>query len=70
MDYPYLGRNYVNGKPYVVFFTEEETGLVVMNETDSKDIVFGKIGNFDENAFELLPKGECVRLSNFDLPIN
>ena len=64
MNYPYLGRNYVNGKPYVVLFTEEETGVVVMNDTDSQDIVFGKIGSFDENSFELLPPDECVRIKN------
>ena len=64
MDYPYLGRNYINGKPYVVLFTEEEKGVVVMNETDSQEIVFGTIGSFDENSFELLPPDECVRLSN------
>lgn len=64
MNYPYLGRNYVNGKPYVVLFTEEETGVVVMNDTDSQDIVFGKIGSFDENSFELLPPDECVRINN------
>ena len=64
MDYPYLGRNYINGKPYVVLFTEEETGVVVMNETDSQEIVFGTIGTFDENSFELLPPDECVRINN------
>jgi len=64
MEYPYLGRNYVDGKPYVVLFTGEETGVVVMNETDSNDIKFGTIGNFDEKLFELLPPDECVRINN------
>ena len=64
MEYPYLGRNYVDGKPYVVLFTGEETGVVVMNETNSDDIKFGAIGNFDENSFELLPPSECVRINN------
>lgn len=64
MEYPYLGRNYINGKPYVVLFTEEETGVVVMNETDSQEIAFGTIGSFDENSFELLPPDECVRINN------
>ena len=45
--YPYLGRNYINGRPYVVFFTEPNTGVVVMNNTDSPDIRFGMYGNFD-----------------------
>lgn len=64
MDYPYLGRNYINGKPYVVWFLEEETGIVVMNGTDSQEVAFGTKGHFDENVFELLPPDECVRLSN------
>lgn len=64
MEYPYLGRNYINGKPYVVLFIEEETGVVVMDATDSQDIIFGRLGSFDENAFELLPPDECVRINN------
>lgn len=64
MTYPYLGRNYINEKPYVVLFLEEETGVVVVNETDSEDIKFGQYGNFDESKFELLPPDEVVRLSN------
>ena len=62
--YPYLGRNYINGKAYVVMFSEPEYGIVVANETDDEDIVFGEISTFDEGRFELLPKDECVRLSN------
>lgn len=62
--YPYLARNFVNGKPYVVFFIEEETGVVVVNETDSENIFLGKYGFFDEEAFEMLPSNEFVRLNN------
>ena len=64
MTYPYLGRNYVDGKPYVVLFTEPGTGVVIMDETDGDDIKFGMITDFDEDAFELLPKDVCVRLNN------
>ena len=64
MNYPYLGRRFVDGKPYVVLFTEPETGVVVVNETDSENIVLGKYMSFDEDSFELLPPEECVRLSN------
>lgn len=64
MEYPYLGINYVDEKPYVVLFTEEETGVVVLNETTNENIKFGMIGNFDETKFELLPQDQCVRLSN------
>ena len=62
--YPYLGINHINDKPYVVLFTEEEKGVVVMNETDSETIKFGYIGNFDEDKFEILPPDQCVRLNN------
>lgn len=62
--YPYLGINYIDEKPYVVLFTEEEYGVVIANDTDSKNIKFGQIGNFDETQFEMLPEGQCVRLSN------
>lgn len=62
--YPYLGINYIDEKPYVVLFTEEEHGVVVMNETDSQTIKFGYIGNFDESQFEFLPQDRCVRLNN------
>ena len=64
MEYPYLGRNHVNDKPYVVLFTEPETGVVVFDETDSDNIKFGKIAQFDEDSFELLPPDEFIRLSN------
>jgi len=64
MEYPYLGINYINEKPYIVLFTEEETGVVVMNETNSDAVKFGKIANFDESKFEMLPQDQCVRLSN------
>lgn len=62
--YPYLGINYIDEKPYVVLFTDEEQGVVVMNETTSDTIKFGYIGNFDENQFEMLPPDQCVRLNN------
>lgn len=64
MNYPYLGRNYIDGKPYVVFFTEPERGVVVINETDSENIKFGKYMSFDEDSFELLPPDISVRLQN------
>lgn len=62
--YPYLGINHIDGKAYVVLFTEEEHGVVVLNETDSQKLRFGYIGNFDETEFEMLPPDQCVRLSN------
>lgn len=62
--YPYLGINHVDGKAYVVLFTEADYGVVVMNETNSSKIKFGHIGSFDEESFELLPKDQCVRIAN------
>ena len=62
--YPYLGRNLIDGKAYVVLFSEEDMGTVVMNETNSRRIKFGTYGSFDESAFEVLPPNECVRLNN------
>lgn len=62
--YPYLGINYIDEKPYVVLFTEEEYGVVIMNETNSETVKFGYIGNFDESKFEMLPQDQCVRISN------
>lgn len=65
MEYPYLGKNTYNGKDYVVFFTEEEHGVVVMSDvTDNEKLAFGKIGNFDESLFKPLEKDVCVRLQN------
>ena len=63
-SYTYLGIRQINGKNYVVLFTEEDTGVVVMNETDSEKIKFGLIGSFDETEFEKLPQDQCVRLNN------
>ena len=64
MEYPYLGRKFLDGKPYVVLFTEPDYGVVVVNETTNENIKFGAIMSFDENSFELLPPNEVVRLNN------
>lgn len=62
--YPYLGSNFINGKQYVVLFSEPDMGTVVMNETDEKAIVFGKYMSFDESLFEPLPENVVVKLQN------
>jgi hypothetical protein len=62
--YPYLGKNIIDGKAYVVMFLDEDNGVVVMNETDNPRIKFGMLAGFDESAFEILPPDECVRLQN------
>lgn len=63
-QYPYLGRNYVDGLVYVVFFTEHDTGVIVLSEITNENIYFGKYGEFDEEKFEVLPPELCVRLQN------
>jgi hypothetical protein len=62
--YPYLGINQVDGKSYVVFFTEPDRGVIVLNETDSETLSFGKVDNFDESQFEFLSPDQCIRLQN------
>ena len=64
MDYPFLAKKEIDGKPFVAFFFEENKGIVVVNETDDDSIKFGKIYEFDENEFEFLPSDQAVRLSN------
>ena len=63
--YPYLGKCNIYGKSYVVLFTDEEYGTVVMSEfVDNPKLKFGTIGKFNEEMFEVLPPDICVRLSN------
>lgn len=64
MQYPYLGRKYLDGKPFVVMFFEEERGIVVMNETGRDELNIGQVKDFDEDSFEYLPNDVDVRLNN------
>ena len=55
--YPYLAKNTVGDKTYVVFFSEENYGTVVMSEiTDNSDIALEAIGDVDESVFEVLSR--------------
>lgn len=64
-EYPYLAKNTVGDKTYVVFFSEENYGTVVMSEiTDNPDIALGAIGDFDENVFEVLDPEIQVSIHN------
>lgn len=64
-EYPYLAKNTVGDKTYVVFFSEENYGTVVMSEiTDNPDIALGAIGDFDENVFEILNPEIQVSIHN------
>lgn len=64
-EYPYLAKNTVGDKTYVVFFSEENYEMVVMSEiTDNTDIALGAIGDFDENIFEVLDPEIQVSIHN------
>ena len=64
-EYPYLAKNTVGDKTYVVFFSEENYETVVMSEiTDNPDIALGAIGDFDENVFEVLNPEIQVSIHN------
>lgn len=64
-EYPYLAKNTVGDKTYVVFFSAENYGTVVMSEiTDNPDIALGAIGDFDENVFEILNPEIQVSIHN------
>ena len=64
-EYPYLAKNTVGDKTYVVFFSKENYGTVVMSEiTDNPDIALGAIGDFDENVFEVLNPEIQVTIHN------
>lgn len=63
--YPYLGKRNYKGQDYVILFTEENYGVVVMSEIeDVESLKFGKTGDYDEKMFEFLEPEKCVRLSN------
>ena len=64
MLYPYLGRKYLDGKPFVVMFFEEERGIVVMNKTGRDELNIGQVKDFDEDSFEYLPNDVDVILNN------
>ena len=63
--YPYLAKNIVEGKTYVVLFSEENYGTVLMSEIEDKpNLAFGAIGDFDEDVFETLPSDVQVSIHN------
>ena len=41
--YPYLGKNTISGKTFVVLFTEEDSGVIVASEfNEDEKFAFGK----------------------------
>ena len=64
-NYPYLGvKTFEDETQYVVLFTEQDYGVVVMNNTSNENIKFGLISSFDENEFDFLDKEQCVIINN------
>lgn len=69
--YPYLASKEVNGQQYVVLFSEENYGTVVMSRiTDNPELAFGAIGDYDENSFEIVPNGKLIFMTNGGVPDN
>lgn len=65
VNYPYLAKREYKGNEYVIMFTEENYGVVVMSDIkDNESLRFGKMGDFDEKLFTILSPDQCVRLSN------
>ena len=70
MQYPYLGIKIVEDKKNIVFFTEENKGVVVYDETGVDRLRFGFNGAFDEDEYDFLSANDekgnpiFVRLSN------
>lgn len=66
IKYPYLGKNTVSGKTFVVFFIAPDTGVVIMSDFEKEEkFGFGKyFDNFAEELFEVLPPDMQVSLHN------
>jgi hypothetical protein len=66
MLYPYLGvKEMSDGGNVIVFFTEQNKGVVVMNESKvENNFIFGKYDSYNEDEFGFLKEGICVRLNN------
>lgn len=64
-NYPYLAKNTVGEKTYVVLFCEKDHGVVLNSEiTDKPQLAFGAIGDFDEDSFEVLPNEVRIYIQN------
>lgn len=70
MKYPYLGFRLIEDRTNVVFFTSENEGVVVLDESGKDGYTFGTNGIFDEDDYDFLPDKDnegnevCVRLAN------
>jgi len=70
MNYPYLGIKTVEDRKNIVFFTGENKGVVVYDETHKGGMEFGRNAAFDEDEYDFLSDKDdngneiFVRLSN------
>ena len=70
MKYPYLGFRLIEDRTNVVFFTSENEGVVVLDESGKDGYTFGTNGTFNEDDYDFLPDKDnegnevCVRLAN------
>lgn len=70
-SYPYLASKEIDGQQYVVLFSEENYGTVVMSRiTDIPELAFGAIGDYDEDSFETIPDGRLIFMTNGGVPDN
>jgi hypothetical protein len=71
MKYPYLGYKLdEQDRMNVVFFTSEDEGVVVLDQTHEEGQTFGTNSTFNEDDYDFLPDKDsngqevCVRLAN------
>lgn len=67
LTYPYLARETFDEEDdyFVVLFTSENKGVVVVDHTKvDHGVKFGEYGRFMEEQFDILPPDIVVRLGN------
>ena len=63
--YPYLAKNVIDNKSYIVFFIEPDYGVVLHSEiTDNPNLKMGSLNDFDESVFEILPPDVQLNIHN------
>ena len=64
MNYPYLGLKIKDKKNNVVFFTSENRGVVVLDETGEENMMFGLNGEFNEDKSDFLSPEIQISIAN------
>jgi hypothetical protein len=63
--YPYLGLKVINEKNIIIFFIEENKGVILYDDNLGDDeYKVGKLCEVDENEWDFYPEGAYIRLSN------